>query len=344
MISEFYENEFSLDRKHILELKKILLNNKKTSTNKYWLKRQDLMKIKIDQKKNIIKISEESNLGNVIKKENFVFIKFIYFSILNKIVHKVFNNKNDNLYRRVQNLKLNLFYLINIKKIKFIENLKIKKALIEINELYPLKIWSLFILINKIEKLKNKIQLSKCIEIGSGPAVHVGFLNRLYGSKSIIVDLAIQKNIAFIFLKKFFPGVKINFYGYKKLMKKYKSLEKAFEFNDIIYIEPEYINKLPSNYFNYSINITAMQEMSKNDIKTYMNILQRILVPNNFFLSINRKKKILGKNKLFKFEDILCVNYKKILPDTFSYPKLNFDSSHRISTIKVLKKFENYFY
>ena len=51
MISEFYENEFSLDRKHILELKKILLNNKKTPTNKYWLKRQDLMKIKIDQKK-----------------------------------------------------------------------------------------------------------------------------------------------------------------------------------------------------------------------------------------------------------------------------------------------------
>lgn len=344
MINEFYESEFSLNRKHILELKKILLNNKKTFTNKYWSKRQDLMKIKIDQKKNIVKISNESNLGNVIKRENFVFLKLIYFSIVNKIVHKVFNNKNDNLYNRVQNLKLNLFYLLNNRKIQLIENLKIKKVLIKINEIYPLKIQSLFILINKIEKLKNKVQLDKCIEIGSGPAVHVGFLNRLYGSKSIIVDLAIQKNLAFIFLKKFFPEVKINFYGYKKLIKKYKSLEKALEFNDIIYIEPEYINKLPSNYFNYSINITAMQEMSKNDIKSYMKILQRILVPNNFFLSINRKKKSLGKNKFFKSEDILCVNYKKILSETYSYPKLNFESSHQISTIKVLKNFENYFY
>ena len=344
MLNDFYENNFYLNSKDIFELKKILLNNKKTSTNKYWSMRQDLMKIKIDPQKKIVKITNESNLGNVLKKERFIFFKFLYFSILNKFIHKILNYKNNNIYKRVQNLKLNIFYFLNSRNIQLIKNQRVKKVLLKINETYPLKIWSLFILIKKIEKIKNKVQLSKCIEIGSGPALHVGFLNRLYGSKSIIIDLSIQKNIAFIFLRKFFPEIKTHFYGYKNLIKKYKSIDKAFEFNDIIYIEPEYINKLPSNYFNYSINITAMQEMSKNDIEYYMRILQRILIPNNFFVLINRKKKFLGKNKYFKFKDILCVNHKKILPDTYSYPKLNLDSSHQVSTIKVLKNFQNYFH
>ena len=83
--------------------------------------------------------------------------------------------------------------------------------------------------------------------------------------------------------------------------------------------------------------------MSKKQIKIYMKILQNILIPNNFLLLINRKKKYLGNNKFFKFDDILCVNYTKLLSDTYSYPKFNYDSSHIVSIIKINKEFKDYF-
>ena len=343
MPKDFYEMEFSLKRKHLLELSKVLLKNKKSNTNKYWSKRQDLMRINIEKKRNLVKISNESNLGNLLKKENYVFVKTFFFAICNKFLYNILKKKNDNVYLRIQNLKLNLIFLKNKKKIKSIKNPKIKDVLTKINQIYPLKIQTFFELFEKIEKVKNKFQLNKCIEIGSGPAIHVGLLNYLYGSKAVIVDLAIQKNIAFIFLKKYFPDIKSDFNGYQKIIKKYQSIEKAFKYNDIIYIEPEYIDKLPSNYFNFSINVTSMQEMSKKQIKIYMKILQNILIPNNFLLLINRKKKYLGNNKFFKFDDILCVNYTKLLSDTYSYPKFNYDSSHIVSIIKINKEFKDYF-
>ena len=59
--------------------------------------RQDLMKIKIDPQK-IVKITNESNLGNVLKSKIY-FFKFLYFSILNKFIHKILNYKNNNIYK-----------------------------------------------------------------------------------------------------------------------------------------------------------------------------------------------------------------------------------------------------
>ena len=49
-----------------------------------------------------------------------------------------------------------------------------------------------------------------------------------------------------------------------------------------------------------------MQEMSKNDIEYYMRILQRILIPNNFFVLINRKKISLKKISILNLK-IFCV-------------------------------------
>ena len=163
-------------------------------------------------------------------------------------------------------------------------------------------------------------------------------MNYKYKTKSIIIDLYTQNTVALLFISLFFPNIKISFENYKNLIKKYKSFEKAFKYFDIIFLPPGDIKKIPKNFFNFSINLCAFQEMSKTTIKNYILETRRVLAPNNFFISINRDSKFLGFKQIFKHQYLYINPFKLILKPKLVFPKYNFSTKHVVSIIKYIKK------
>jgi putative sugar O-methyltransferase len=125
------------------------------------------------------------------------------------------------------------------------------------------------------EKIKNEINKnSKILEIGAG----IGILASIITSfeKNItyyICDLKSTLNLVYIFLKKNFPDIKVNFYAPD---------QKIYKKSNIILINNNDINKLKEN-FDIIINIDSFGEMDKLDVDLYFNYASKNLKKNGTF-------------------------------------------------------------
>ena len=201
-------------------------------------------------------------------------------------------NLKVNLFKKQNNLNWadsinhNLILLLlyeNIKSrkvFKYLDKIKSNNAIVEnslnidgleitqdnLNSLYEYeKIESLFSKINRTKKF--------FLEVGAG----AGRTSRVILSlnediKYVIADLPPAIDVSFKNIKASFPHKKIK----KCFDLDEKSLNIAFEENDILFIFPHQINFFPKKTFDISLAIDCLHEMEKRIIKDYMTNFERV--------------------------------------------------------------------
>ena len=235
---------------------------------------------------------------------------------------------------------INLIQFFNYLRIKLIKKKKERVLLGKINQTYPLSVHLFFKISNSINKIHNKAQLFKYIEINPSHAIHTGLIHKIYKAKIIIVDLNRNKDFTFISLKKNFPNIKINFSGYKNIIKKFKTIDNALKYNDIIYIENKYIPKIPNNYCNFSMILNSFEKMKKKMIIHYLVNLGRILLPNNFVIWFREE---YPKGLEYYSNNFLTMKYDILYKKKNFFHKFNIFLESKISIIKVRKNIGNIF-
>ena len=237
---------------------------------------------------------------------------------------------------------LNFNYLINSLKILFTVEKKNRNLLNKINHTHCHDV-SIFLRIRRlICKLSKRFQLFKCIVIDPDNVINIGLLTLIFGLKIIIIDSKYKKNSFHNSLKKNFPNIKIDFNGYKSLIKKYKSLDNGFKKNNIIYLKKNDISKLPKNYFNFAINIESFQEMKNKTFINYIEKIGHILKPNNFFILIT-KKKLISFNDISLIKRMGNVDLKIIYNEHNIFMSLKKFYKLKILTICIQKNINNIF-
>lgn len=328
----YYNHTFCLTSDNIKKFKEIFIKKKVSKTNKYWFSRQKRFYFKIDELKSQISIFNETNLGEELKKNNLFLINLFFLITIRKFINlfTTYNKFNSSINNSINNLD---FYLNKIK-ILFLNEKKLKKKLLQINEKFPSKIKFFLYLYKNLSSLEKRNSYKHMLEIGGGPAINACLLNYKYKTKSIIIDLQIQNIIAFLFISNFFPNIKISFESWDNLIKKYGNIKNTFKHYDIIFLSPVDLGKLPNNLCDLSINLCAFQEMNKTTIKSYITETKRILNKKNLFISINRESKFLGVKSFYNYKHLHINPLILLKKSKFVFPKYNFSTRHMISVFK----------
>lgn len=194
-----------------------------------------------------------------------VFFTLVHYNYLKKA------NKNiDSLYTN-----LNSPYF-NIDKLKLNVNI------------YYIDIY------NKVEKTLNEIQKVndrniKILEIGPGRGQLANIiLNNVKNVKYIIVDIPPMHSIAPYFLYK--NGKKIC--SYKQFCMLDKSLDEVFKDYDVLLLPPYEKKILMNNSYDLSINCRSLCEMSFDEAKNYINLINN---SSKYFFSVNTFEKSQSK-------------------------------------------------
>ena len=124
----FYNHTFLLPKKKIKKIEHLLKKKKLIKTNHYWFSRQKKYYIEIDNSNSEIKVFNETNLGEKLKKDYFFLFKLIFLVVLRKFIslfikfdyfNPIINNSYNNL-----DYYLNRIKILSIKKKKFKKKIK----------------------------------------------------------------------------------------------------------------------------------------------------------------------------------------------------------------------------
>tara|TARA_B100000029_G_scaffold513109_1_gene611680 strand:+ start:134 stop:1228 length:1095 start_codon:yes stop_codon:yes gene_type:complete len=149
---------------------------------------------------------------------------------------------------------------------------------------------------NEISEIVLKKTKTIC-EIGGGYGSLARIILNNCSSKYILIDLPETNLLSSFYLKEHFPEKK--FYLYKNYLEN-PSLSNLEDYD--IFILPPWCNIDESIKIDFFINARSMQEMDKNIIKKYFNLIQRNVSNNGFFLNINRYYKLVDKEYICMHE------------------------------------------
>jgi len=126
-------------------------------------------------------------------------------------------------------------------------------------------------------------------EIGGGSGNLMSLLKYHNKPKCIVnIDLPEVLIVCIIFLTNIFP--KANFLFPNEVNKKITSA--TLSNYDFIFLTPSQLDFLDDNLFDLFINTISFQEMEKNQIKEYFNLIQRSGKKNSYFFNQNRVEKL----------------------------------------------------
>ena len=137
-----------------------------------------------------------------------------------------------------------------------------------------------------IHEIKKKIILKNkdiICEIGPAYGSMISKLIKLYKSKVILIDLPEANFMSYYYLKKQFPKKK---FFTSQNIENNKLTKKNILDNDIIILCPW--DKLPKIKINLFINARSMMEMKHEIIKSYFQLIQKLISKNGYFLCVNR--------------------------------------------------------
>ena len=238
---------------------------------------------------------------------------------------KIYKNQSFNYYVR---------FIGNKIKIKSFKE-KDRKIFEKINIKYPHKLLVFFKILKSIKKITNKFQLNKCIEIRNDPTLYTYLINFIFGTKIIFIKINSNTKSNEEWYKKIFFKTKIHNGGYKKIIKKYKTISNALNNNDIIYIEYIYISKISSNFCNFSIYTEKINNQKKVQSNKNIDELKRILIPNNFVIVMEKKNINNLDNLSLTHKSIFSFSHKKISKDLNCSINSSNQSNVKISIIKL---------
>ena len=141
--------------------------------------------------------------------------------------------------------------------------------------------FDLQLLENKIQKLRG----STVCEIGPGTGNLASLFLNHFNTKLILIDL--PKTILFLFshLSNFFPNAKI------LLPSEINAGNYELSKYDIIMMTPDQTSIIPDGTVDLTVNVSSMQEMGKENIVFYFEMIDRITKPKGFFFAYNRVEK-----------------------------------------------------
>ena len=218
--------------------------------------------------------------------------------------------------RPLKNLIKNVFYkqksrhlsfedafqkIVNENKIGKDKGVKFDKKKIfasnysEIKEIYPFNynVYHPNIILSYyyINILNSYIDFSKAkyvAEIGSGSGNLISLLKHHNKIKCMIdIDLPEMLLVCIVFLTKVFPEAKVLF-PHEIDNKVTKNTLLNYDF---IFLAPSQIHLLEDNLFDLFINTISFQEMQKNQIKQYFDLVQRAGKKDSYFFIQNRLEK-----------------------------------------------------
>lgn len=120
-------------------------------------------------------------------------------------------------------------------------------------------------------RLPKKVRIA---ELGAGYG-RLGYvlLKTLPDSTYCIIDIPPALFIAQKYLSKVFPKEKIFKF---RLFKSFKEIKKEFESSRIQFLLPHQIELLPKKYFDLFINISSLHEMTREQIRNYIEQINRL--------------------------------------------------------------------
>jgi ubiquinone/menaquinone biosynthesis C-methylase UbiE len=123
---------------------------------------------------------------------------------------------------------------------------------------------------------------SRILEIGGGLGTLAGIVqDMLEPTAYVIVDLPEMLLLSSVRLRRMYPEIPAVFL--------YPG--SAAEPQDgFVFCTPETISRLPTDGFDLACNIDSFQEMTEQQVATYIDLAQRVTKPSGLFLNINRRK------------------------------------------------------
>jgi putative sugar O-methyltransferase len=152
--------------------------------------------------------------------------------------------------------------------------------------------FNLQILEGSIKNLKG----STVCEIGSGTGNLASMLYHHFKTKLFLVDLPKTLLFSFCYLSQAFPDIKI------LLPNEVENGNFEIDQYDIVMITPNQTSIIPDRSVDLTINIASMQEMKKENINAYFDMMDRTTKPKGYFFTINRVEKVMD-GELIRFSE-----------------------------------------
>ena len=133
---------------------------------------------------------------------------------------------------------------------------------------------------------------STVCEIGSGTGNLASLFYYHFKTKLFLVDLPKTLLLSYSYLSQTFPDAKI------LLPNEVESGNFALDEYDIVMLTPEQTSIIPDGIVDLTVNIGSMQEMTKESIDSYFDMMDRITKSKGYFFTSNRVEKMMSGNPI----------------------------------------------
>ena len=124
-------------------------------------------------------------------------------------------------------------------------------------------------------------------EIGPGTGNLASLFLNHFNTKLILIDLPKTLLFSFSYLSQSVPNAKI------LLPNEIDAGNYELSEHDIIMMTPNQTSIIPDGTVDLTVNVGSMQEMAKESISFYFEMIDRITKPKGYFFSNNRVEKIM---------------------------------------------------
>lgn len=183
--------------------------------------------------------------------------------------------------------------------------------------------------------ITNSISLPKkarIAELGAGYG-RVGYvsINALQGSSYCVIDIPPALLIAQSYLSRVFPKEKIFKF---RPFKSFNEVRKEFEKSRIQFLLPHQIELLPNKYFDLFINISSLHEMTREQIKNYIEQINRLC--KFYFYTKQWRRSRITDNRFIKENDYPIPRSWRIINRRDRHPiqKMFFDTLYKLDKSK----------
>ena len=257
---------------------------------------------------------------------------------INLDISEVFRQKNEpnrtakeTIHQNLSNIIL-LNYLVNNNYQKYLH-------LVEENEFgnpqyikyenrrYSFGILNSILEIGFLDNNTNFNQNINVLEIGAGSGRTCIALKGFYKVKKyVIVDIPPALFISEKNIKASFPEKKI--FSFTNFID-FKTVEQDFTNADVCFISPDQIKMMPNKFFDLSIAVDCLHEMSFSDVKIYFSEINRI--SSHFYLKaqITQSAKY-GEHELNRDDYPIYKSWTKIADEECIFPNDYFQSIYKI--------------
>ena len=147
---------------------------------------------------------------------------------------------------------------------------------------------------------------STVCEIGSGTGNLASLFYYHFKTKLFLVDLPKTLLFSYSYLSQTFPDAKI------LLPNEVESGNFELSEYDIVMMTPEQTSIIPDGIVDLTVNIGSMQEMTKESIDSYFDMMDRITKSKGYFFTSNRVEKIMSGNPI-RFSEYPCRDHTRTI-------------------------------